>query len=112
MHINYADIFGVEPLSLNKHFATAVNDPMQSNLEPYLNIPKQLEADLVKAIDSLDNTQSYQLLAQKKPSCSIIAGEPINILVGTNELSTQDKKQLWLELCHTFTVNSDKLCSK
>lgn len=106
MHLNYAEIFGVESLSLNKHFSKPIHSNAQSNFDAAIHIPKQLKHDLVRAIESLneDSAAEYSLIAQKNPSYGLIQTD---ISISNEGLNSDDKKQLWQALINTFKVKRD-----
>jgi len=111
MHLNYAEIFGVESLSLNKHFAKPIDSNQQNNVEESLELPEQLQNDLAKAIKSLKivNEQSYRLVAQEKAGYDVFQTDVLNISICFEGLSIEHKKQLWQALSSTLKVNSDNL---
>jgi len=109
MHLNYAEIFGVESLSLNKQFSKPIHSDVLSNFDVPLQIPEQLHHDLVKAIESFnpDNLPSYSLEAQNNLSYNLVQSDITNISVSSEGLSSDDKKLLWKELINTFKIKSD-----
>jgi len=109
MHLNYAEIFGVESLSLNKHFSKPIQNNEQSNSSMPLHIPEQLQSDLTKAIELLnsDSTKAYRIVAQEVAGYDVIQADTISVSVSHKGLSAEDKKYLWQTLSNTFKVNSD-----
>lgn len=111
MHLNYADIFGVESLSLNKHFSKPIDSDEQGNFDAPFNMPEQLQRDLIKTIKSLndDNNQAYCLVAQEKVGYEILQTDVLSISICFEGLSIEHKKQLWLALTNTLKISSDAL---
>jgi len=111
MHLNNAEIFGVESLSLNKHFSKPIDSNEQNNFEVSLHLPEQLQNDLAKAIESLNivNEQNYSLVAQEKAGYDVVQTDVLNVSICFEGLSIDHKKQLWQALSSTLKVNSDNL---
>lgn len=109
MHLNYAEIFGVESLSLNKHFSKPIQNNEHNNSSMPLHLPEQLQSDLINAIELLntDGTKAYRIVAQEVNRYDVIQADTISVSVSHKGLSAEDKKHLWQTLMNTFKVDCD-----
>lgn len=101
--MNYAEIFGIEALSLNSHFSKlkVVDNQTSTGNDDISSIPDLLAQDLKAAVEllNIDEKLNCHLVAQNMSGFNLIQkNESYMLSICNSGLDSTAKKQLWLKL--------------